>query len=295
MPALAYVRYFSMSSGCPYAWRTRSISLVGYPQGLSDMTPDQIARAAGEAVSAWSKNDPALAACTDLALNLTMRTTADTPPAAKFDGENNVLMRGDCWCSVCAADSASVDCHDSNVLALTSVFARGDGQIVDADIEVNAVKDNFLWADLDTPIDGRQDLQNALTHEVGHFIGLDHTCYEGDPAKPRGKDENGKLLPDCFRAPPAVVATTMFPSANPGDTSKRTLEPDDQKAVCDIYPIGGSDPDVCDQPDRGGCRIAAGVPAIPANPTGRWESWAIAFSGLALATFLARRRARRRS
>jgi hypothetical protein len=298
LPAFAYVRYLS-KSGCPYSWRSRSLSLIVYPQGLPDMTPDQIERAATRAATAWNRDDPALASCTDLSLSLTMRTLSDAPPAAKFDGENHVTLRGDCWCSVCSVDgTAPVDCHDPNALAITSVFARGDGEIVDADVEVNAVMTSFRWGDLDvTPPDsGRQDLQNALTHELGHFIGLDHTCYDGDPAKTRAKDETGQFIPDCFRASAAVLATTMFPSANPGDTSKRTLEPDDQKAVCDIYPAGAADPNACEATDRGGgCEIASSVPAAPARGTlTRWAGWGSIASGFALVAFLARRRARRR-
>ena len=36
----------------------------------------------------------------------------------------------------------------------------------------------------------------------------------------------------------------MFPSAESGDVDKRTLAPDDQRAVCEIYPAA-DDPNVC--------------------------------------------------
>jgi MYXO-CTERM domain-containing protein len=60
-----------------------------------------------------------------------------------------------------------------------------------------------------------------------------------------------------------VLATTMFPSANPGDIDKRDLAPDDQLAVCEIYPAS-KDPMTCapGQTDPGGCSCAAaGAPA----------------------------------
>jgi MYXO-CTERM domain-containing protein len=58
----------------------------------------------------------------------------------------------------------------------------------------------------------------------------------------------------------------MFPSANPGDIDKRDLAPDDQQAVCDIYPAS-QDPMTCapsqnDPP--GGCGCAAGGAPEPA-------------------------------
>jgi len=140
------------------------------------------------------------------------------------------------------------------------------GLIKDADIEVNAF--NFRWADLvmhpDLAAPGMtvHDQQNALTHEMGHLIGLDHTCYLQPPAP---LDNNGNPIPYCADAPPEVLATTMFPSANPGDIDKRTLAPDDQQAVCDIYPAA-MDPMNCApvsqiEPTGCNCATAAGATA----------------------------------
>ena len=56
------------------------------------------------------------------------------------------------------------------------------GRILDADVEMN----NFNFA---FTVDGTApataagrpvaDVQNTLTHELGHLLGLDHTCYDG--------------------------------------------------------------------------------------------------------------------
>jgi MYXO-CTERM domain-containing protein len=121
---------------------------------------------------------------------------------------------------------------------------KSTGVIVDADIEVNAK--NFVWGDVALQPGTKQDLQSTLTHEMGHLLGFDHTCVmAGAPGAPP-LDDMGNPVPSCDDASAAVRATTLFPSVTPNDVSKRTLEPDDQRAVCTTYPAsdaGAPDPD----------------------------------------------------
>jgi MYXO-CTERM domain-containing protein len=258
-PADAYVRYTS-NAGKTFMWPQSCVMIVAYPNDLLGMmTRDEILGAVDAAASAWSKSSDA---CTYL--DLMISSSSDATPRAINDGRNNVIFRTSTWCKLTdkgVCDTAML--YDPAALALTSVSAStSSGVIRDADVEVNA--SNFNWADLVTHPnlrDGQSfhDLQNALTHEMGHLIGLDHTCYLQGPAP---LDNNGQPIPDCADAPPDVLATTMFPSANPGDIDKRDLAPDDQQAVCDIYPAS-HDPMTCapSQTDPGGCGCsAAGAP-----------------------------------
>lgn len=109
--------------------------------------------------------------------------------------------------------------YEPTVIALTTAtFREKTGEILDADIEFNEA--DFVFTDVNGPPCGGSvtmscvstDLQNTATHEIGHFIGLDHSPDPG---------------------------TTMFGSASTGEIDKRTLSPDDEAGICDIYPRGG--------------------------------------------------------
>ncbi|HVR64462.1 MAG TPA: hypothetical protein VMU50_21325 [Polyangia bacterium] len=266
-PVAAYVRYITESPYLkPFQWMQSCVHVTGYPNqdDFPDMTPDQVATAATRAAAAWSTADNT---CTFL--NIDVMLSSAPAPKAVADNRSSLIFRHQDWCA--PTDSPWVCSYDQAALAITSVFVqRSTGRIQEADIEVN--DRYFSWTDLDiNPDKTKQDLQNALTHEMGHLIGLDHTCYNPSPSIVRPTDNNGNPVPDCATAPPAVRATTMFASATPGDTSKRTLEPDDKQAICDIYPLA-SDPAFCPADgtsnssavDNPGCALAGG--AAPGTP-----------------------------
>jgi LPXTG-motif cell wall-anchored protein len=79
--------------------------------------------------------------------------------------------------------------------------------ILDADIEVNST-DGHELSTSDTEV--TDDLQSILTHEVGHFLGLAHSQAKGASMNPEYR-------------------------VHLGDTTFRTLSPDDQAAICSIY------------------------------------------------------------
>jgi hypothetical protein len=95
-----------------------------------------------------------------------------------------------------------------NTLAKTTVsFDPDTGEILDADIEVNHAFNDFSISDENV----QYDLQSVLTHEIGHFIGIDHTLDE---------------------------TATMFAGYERGDIEPRSLEVDDVDAACAIYAPG---------------------------------------------------------
>lgn len=95
---------------------------------------------------------------------------------------------------------------DPNIVALTSTWSTPQGTLLGFDIRINATAEEDgtpRWTE------DNMDLQNAMTHEVGHAIGLDHS-------------------PDEFMA-------TMFASTISGERTKRDLHWDDEEGVRYLY------------------------------------------------------------
>jgi hypothetical protein len=91
------------------------------------------------------------------------------------------------------------------VIARTSItFDPNTGAIFDADIEINSFDNDFSMSE--TSIEN--DLQAVLTHEVGHFIGLDHSLFEN---------------------------ATMQANYDLSNLGARTLSSDDIAGVCATY------------------------------------------------------------
>lgn len=76
-------------------------------------------------------------------------------------------------------------------------------QICEVDIVINS---DFPWRNNGST--AGYDVQNVMTHELGHMLGLDHTD---------------------------VAWATMIEGTNKGDTWKRTLEQDDLNGFNAIY------------------------------------------------------------
>jgi hypothetical protein len=139
------------------------------------------------------------------------------------------------------------------------------------------------------------DLQNTLTHEFGHLIGLDHNCTD---AATRGipVDHLGQLAPACARASAEQRAATMFNQAGSGDIGKRDLAPDDIQAVCDVYPAGQGVVNLNDPgpTDSGGCAVSPASTDPGSGPVGTAGPLALLTSTLAMVGVLRRQRRRGR-
>lgn len=226
-------------------------------------------KAASAAAAAWSHD-----AVSCNALRITVQGDDQTKATVANDGKNRVMFRQDVWCKNGVAKPVKPgDCYGAEALAMTTVWANpSSGEIRDADVEVNAL--HFRWADLvagGPERVGAQDLQNALTHEFGHFIGLDHSCYSGASAGPRPIDHTGQPAIDCGAATEEQRKSSMFPAVRPGDIQRRTLSTDDKLGACDLYPQVADGVFRCvdskvEGVTAGGCAVAGDVARPSAGP-----------------------------
>lgn len=255
------------------AWRHRcssiSVSSAAPPDAVTSpvITRDTLRTVIGRSIATWTSVD---CSGTSTGLDVTVLTEENAcTRAVHYRGGRNVhsiVFVGSGW--------ATERMHDARALAVTYVWHDpATGEILDADMELNEELKNFVVCTLPNcadvvPLDSSvADLENALTHEMGHYFGLAHT-------------------PDDREA-------TMFAEANPGETLKRDLAADDIAGICSIYTTTPL-PDACDPTPTGGLGLDCAAPeGCGCHAPGRRGSSAMAGLGLlGVALWITLRRAR---
>jgi hypothetical protein len=275
--AHAYVRARSSTADDDIIWPDPRILLVVYTGG-STVGPSDFVAAANAAAATWS------APKADTSVAITIASAPAPPAGAVFDHESTISFRTSSW---------DAPVYPASALALTTVWTSG-GKIIETDTEINAHDPTYHWAVLpDDPaaamLSTDDDLQNALTHEMGHVLGLAHPCYLGAAPDPLPLDNLGQPVLSCSdpTLPADVLGATMFPTAAPGNIGERSLSADEVMALQDLYPKGRA-PVVEGQgpAPAGGCSVAPRAPSLDGAA-------ALVVIGLASAID-ARRAARRR-
>jgi hypothetical protein len=153
--------------------------------------------------------------------------------------------------------------HEATALALTTVaFNVKTGQILDADMEINT--------SAIAPI----DLEFVVTHESGHFVGLDHSSE--------------------------ISAVMFFQYSGPSTpTGDAPLTSDDIQAICTAYPPTRDAPVCSFEPDKGfatdcGGDVIAACAVAPASPSDGGNGIGIGVAVTVGAVLAHRLRARRR-
>ena len=253
-PAQAYVRSRT-PNGTPTSWRSSCAIVQPDSAGSPDLANEVTFATIQASMQAWR-------GATQSCSYLTLTYVVPAPVEAHYDGLNVIKFRTDEWCH--PNDSQSKDvCYSKVAAAITTVFyvdqkgARDDGALLDTDVELNNIDFTFQVVNPTAPLsmparDGTSvaDFENTLVHELGHLQGLDHTCK--DASTPSWEvDDTGAAPPACTGLsglPGAeiekIANATMYNSATPGETKKRTPEADDIAGICAAYPLASA-PTTC--------------------------------------------------
>lgn len=185
-------------------------------QGEPKVQGDDEFAAVATSFATWQQQ---LTACGSLTLTEGARTPSRTV-GYLVNGQNEniivfrtkrcteVLTSNDpCWSTSTCGNSADCWEHSDSAIAITSTsYTSSTGRDLDSDVELNSP--NFRFT-VGAPV--LTDVQNTMTHEVGHILGLAHYNMPG---------------------------STMSLSAELGETSKRTLDVGSKQFICDVYAKG---------------------------------------------------------
>jgi hypothetical protein len=166
---------YSLPSGSqPVSWSPSAFPIqYQIDRRVASLTPQGVALI-DDAFAAW-------AAIPDTTVAFRDAGVADVK--AGMDGRNTISV----------ADALF---RDQNYIALTTNWWDKDGRMTEADIEIDPVAAN-----------GKYNIQQLVEHEVGHFLGLDHS---------------------------AVLSSVMFPYVGAGPTAP--LDSDERLAIGYMYP-----------------------------------------------------------
>lgn len=219
-------------------WNQREIIYQVDAAGSQRTPGDAEFTAIDAAFATWASR---VSSCSDFIFTRGARVMTPTVGANGPAGENAITFRETSCAALtdpCVADgtcSNTFHCwdHSETTIALTTVsYSKRTGIVFDGDIELNAAPhldgSSFLFTTISSPKcqAGHEmptctawDVQNTLTHEIGHLVGFDHV---DDPL------------------------STMSPTADLGDTQKRTLDDGTLDGFCRTYPRGAP-PVPCDE------------------------------------------------
>jgi hypothetical protein len=247
-----FVRTGPTTAGHYLYWTSGCIFITPDSAGTTELPKSDAFQIISTSIATWN-TDTETQSCSY------MKLVEDTPIPTEVNGSdhiNTIVFRDSTWCRPAVGDDP-MECYSSWAAGITTATyiddasSSYDGEITDADVEINGV--NFAISDNGVTLGSAScnaELQNTLTHELGHVHGLAHTCLvPGDPPR---IDNNGNSVPECAdTTDPTIVNATMYPYQDCGETKKELLSSDDIDAICTIYPTAKS-PDTCEPVTMGG-------------------------------------------
>lgn len=205
-----------ITEGIPLAWARRCQTYSVDSRAGGGLSLAEMRAAVNDSFSTWNAVECSAGSVFDLSEG--PQVLCDHAEYSTDDENSNAI-----------AFAADFDArmYPDDAIAITIVWHnRSSGEILDADMMINTRLGPFV----NCPASGcpagttQFDLQNVVTHEAGHFLGLAHSADED---------------------------ATMYYRADPAETSKRSLDVDDVMGLCAAYG-DASVPAECDPTPRHG-------------------------------------------
>jgi hypothetical protein len=213
-------------------WPNRTISFAINNRGCPHVPLAEASGAIRRSFYTWSSPS-----CTDVSFHFNGFIEDNKTNLALSEGEKpdekNLIVWHETW----PPPGVSEEAVSKKISAITTIIYKTEnGIIIDADIDLNG-KD-YYWTTSDDTTQVVTDIQNIITHEVGHLLGFDHAT---------------------------IKEATMHDTSSQGEIEKRTLHEDDQLAVCTVYPFNKPTPPGSNQGEiqedvHGGCQLLVAAP-----------------------------------
>lgn len=257
-----FVRTGPTKAGNSLFWESGCVFFTVDSDGTKALPGDREQQIIDKSVETWNV---AAAGCS----YITLKKSGTASKEVGKDYTNVIKIRDSSWCRPKIKDDPA-RCYSEAAAGITTAVyvddakSARDGAIVDADVEINGV--NFAISDGGVTLSTagcKAELQNTLTHELGHLLGLEHPCLAG--GDPQRVDDQGHAVPACgATSDPKITEATMYNFQDCGETKKETLSPDDIDFVCRVY-AKAEDPGTCEAagPSTPGCCSASTDP-LPA-------------------------------
>jgi len=225
--------WYLMQDGTPLRWYCDEIPVFWDQALCADVSAEDAEAAIRNSLQAWNGVECPHPRLVEGGAVQGVPPFEGSPP--KQTGNNLLIFEDDtAW--------AVGDGKTPGVIALTTIlYDTRTGAVGSFAMEFN--DGAFRFGTDGNPRD--MDLQNTMTHELGHVLALDHSTE------------------DCQRP---IGAPTMCFSAPSGETAKRTLEQDDRKGLCSLYQQRWNDEATCgseEDDSSGGCSATS-------RSTGPW-------------------------
>lgn len=254
-----FVRTGPTKGGHSLYWESGCVFVVIDADGTKELPGETEFPLIDQAIETWNT---AGATCSYLQI----KKGATVQHEVGKDYTNVIKFRDSSWCRPKIKSDAARCYSEAAAGITTAVFvddpkSARDGAIVDADIEINGA--NFAISNNGTTLGVqpcKAELLNTLTHELGHLVGLEHTCrVMGDPER---VDNLMRPVPLCTQtSDPKIIDATMYPFQDCEETKMESLSPDEVDFLCKVYPKA-DDPGTCAEvePSKPGCGCASSEP-----------------------------------